>query len=413
MRMAFAEETGHLFYSIVRETLPRSEHEWVLDLRFAPVLEQAFLRYHEIRSRHWQLLASLFFGALVGLRLLGAWILSLPITPTELLSIQVLIAGVALPCIANLLSIIFQLSPPVFFQRMLLFLSVVLSLVLSQHFLWRNHMAGLLAASVGICQSAALITLIMRMRIRNALPVLFGLNAAVFGSAWMIEPVFADKLLLPIIMATAFGILISFLLEYDARRDFLSQAHVHQIAATDPLSRTLNRYAFYDQSRAEFDHARYSGIPLSVLLIDIDHFKQINDRYGHLIGDQAITWFGTICCSHIRAGDLIGRVGGEEFAILMPGANREEATQSAERLRTLLAKKQSLTLQPTPPFTISIGVTDVHPHDRSIQDMIARADICLYQAKRAGRDRIVTAPPGSADLITEVRTIEYLTADFV
>ena len=411
MRMAFAEETGNLFYSIVRETLPRSDQEWVLDLRFATALEQAFFQYYEIRSRHWQLLASLFFSVLLCLRLLAVWALSVPVTPAELLCIDVLIGGIALPLATNLINLVFQIAMPLPLQRTFLVLSLLIPLAIGHYLLWRDRTIALQAASTSIFLSAALIALVMRMRVRNALPLLIGINTLMLGTSWLIDPLFLERLMLPAMMSVAFGMLGSFLFEYDARRDFLSQAHVRQIAVTDQLSQALNRYAFYDRSHHELERARRQATDLSILLIDIDHFKQINDRYGHLVGDQTISLLGTVCLSHIRAGDLIGRIGGEEFAILMPEINREAAILSGEQLRVRLEQSIALTIQPIPSFTISIGVAHLCDHDRNIQDLVARADACLYQAKRAGRDRIVAAASVALELDAEPCVIDRLTAD--
>jgi diguanylate cyclase (GGDEF)-like protein len=143
-----------------------------------------------------------------------------------------------------------------------------------------------------------------------------------------------------------------------------------------------------------FTRARTDGTNLSLLMLDIDHFKALNDRHGHLTGDSVLSAVATAIQGAIRPGDLPGRYGGEEFSVLLPGADYMAATEVAERVRRTVAglslspvlteSAQSCTLQ----VTVSVGVTQHTPHVASFDQLIARADQAMYAAKRAGRNRV-------------------------
>ncbi|CAH9065813.1 hypothetical protein PSECIP111951_03444 [Pseudoalteromonas holothuriae] len=159
------------------------------------------------------------------------------------------------------------------------------------------------------------------------------------------------------------------------------QTRLESIALTDKLCNVLNRQAFEPQLQRHIQRAQNSRVPLSLLLLDIDHFKQVNDQYGHLVGDQVLKHFAKLCKSVARNNDILCRWGGEEFMILMPNSYIKHAEQLSERLRTALA-----TCDCEVSITISIGVAQYQPQE-SEDDFIKRADDALYRAKRLGRDR--------------------------
>lgn len=172
------------------------------------------------------------------------------------------------------------------------------------------------------------------------------------------------------------------------------QRQLERLATTDSLTGALNRGRFMMRAAGEVARARRSGGPLSAIMLDIDHFKKINDTHGHATGDEAIRSVVRVCRTVVRGGDVLGRLGGEEFAILLPDTPPQGAAHLAERLRVALAATEV----PRPgggavTFTVSIGVSALHPGVKAGQDevsaLLARADEALYRAKNGGRNRVV------------------------
>ncbi|MCZ8251968.1 MAG: sensor domain-containing diguanylate cyclase [Hylemonella sp.] len=161
-----------------------------------------------------------------------------------------------------------------------------------------------------------------------------------------------------------------------------------QLARHDPLTGVANRRYFFERGEQEFMRSRRYHLPLSLALIDVDHFKQINDQLGHATGDEALKMLSRKFSELLRESDLIARIGGEEFAILMPSTGLAGAALMAERLR------MAVTEAPTPVagqmlnLRFSAGVTQLKAKDQSIEDCLRRADEAMYKAKQAGRDRV-------------------------
>jgi diguanylate cyclase (GGDEF)-like protein len=172
------------------------------------------------------------------------------------------------------------------------------------------------------------------------------------------------------------------------------------LSMTDPLTGILNRRYFLSQSAAELSRVRRYGFPLSVLMIDIDHFKSVNDRYGHSVGDQVIRTIAATCRTTLRLPDILARYGGEEFVITMPQTAEPEAFRVAERLRQQIEAAEIERKDENLRVTVSIGIAQWIAADGSIEDTIDRADKALYEAKRSGRNRVCVAPrvtAGKAD----------------
>lgn len=162
------------------------------------------------------------------------------------------------------------------------------------------------------------------------------------------------------------------------------------IVLTDPLSQCLNRRGFQQQFRRELARAARTQTDVSIVALDLDHFKQVNDNYGHLVGDQVITETGELLRANARSGDVVARTGGEEFVILAPGTGIAGAQHLA--LRVLEAFRRASFGGPKERIvvTVSIGVvSDSVPDENIAEDLQARADEALYAAKRTGRNRVV------------------------
>lgn len=160
-------------------------------------------------------------------------------------------------------------------------------------------------------------------------------------------------------------------------------------ARTDALTGCASRRYFLEVAKLEFSRSHRYASHLSVLMLDLDHFKKVNDTHGHQVGDLTLQKLVQVCRGILRQEDLIGRLGGEEFAILLIETGREKAFEAAERLRVAIAATE-VPLEKAPPlrFTASIGVASLEEHDPSFEAMLKRADQALYQAKNAGRNRV-------------------------
>lgn len=163
-------------------------------------------------------------------------------------------------------------------------------------------------------------------------------------------------------------------------------------ATTDPLTGIRNRRQFFVDANREFARALRLGAGLAVLMLDIDHFKNINDRHGHHAGDAMLRSFAACCADALRSYDIFGRLGGEEFAVVLPASTPEDGMETAERLRRRISRL-SVVYDGTPLHcTVSIGVANLATPDLSFDDMLRRADRALYTAKANGRDRSEAAP---------------------
>jgi diguanylate cyclase (GGDEF)-like protein len=161
-----------------------------------------------------------------------------------------------------------------------------------------------------------------------------------------------------------------------------------EIAVSDQLTGLLNRRGFNEQGSIAYATSRRADRPVSVIMTDIDRFKDINDRYGHAIGDDALVHFAGILCTDRRADDVIARVGGEEFALVLPGTELRDAIAIAEELCASIERKTMDVGEDPLRMTASFGVSTISRNDTCLEDIVLRADRALYRSKRAGRNRV-------------------------
>ncbi|MCP2259079.1 diguanylate cyclase (GGDEF) domain-containing protein [Streptoalloteichus tenebrarius] len=194
-------------------------------------------------------------------------------------------------------------------------------------------------------------------------------------------------------------------------------ADQRRLAITDGLTGLHTRRFFEAQLPLEVARARRGDSSLAVFIIDVDHFKSINDRYGHPAGDQVLIEVAARLRAAARAGDVLARYGGEEFALLVPGARREELERIAERLRHQVASSPITVGADTwVPVTVSVGTASFPHHGDGPQALVATADRALYAAKAGGRDRVVIGeppqpPPDLTEAVTDaadLALIDYL-----
>lgn len=166
-------------------------------------------------------------------------------------------------------------------------------------------------------------------------------------------------------------------------------AELQHLATTDLMTGVNNRHHFLSLLYHEFARGRRYKAPLSLMILDLDFFKQINDGYGHAAGDAALQAFANAATECLRGMDVFGRLGGEEFGILLPSTAVDQAEVVAERIRVAVARIAIDTDLGTVRFTTSIGVAQSQEEDESVDVLLARADAALYAAKAAGRNRVV------------------------
>ncbi|MGR9052327.1 MAG: sensor domain-containing diguanylate cyclase [Gammaproteobacteria bacterium] len=176
----------------------------------------------------------------------------------------------------------------------------------------------------------------------------------------------------------------------DVTQRIKAEKELKRRAILDGLTGLFNRDHFYEMANTHIDGSRHDGSPLTLLLLDVDHFKQINDTYGHSAGDTVIRTLANSFSKILREDDVSGRVGGEEFAVLLPKTVHDKGQQIAERLRTTLAQRTiSLENKTAIHITVSIGLAHFIQTDTKVDSLMKRADVALYRAKHLGRNRTV------------------------
>lgn len=245
-----------------------------------------------------------------------------------------------------------------------------------------------------------------------------GLRLAISGSALLAAATMAmrgamlldEPGMMPLVPDSSRFQSMVFLVGYIARYTYLFgfllliEAHhledIRRLATLDPLTEAYNRRTFIELAEHEMKRGQRSGRPVSLMVLDVDHFKAVNDAHGHLAGDAALKRITAVAVRALRGQDVFGRFGGEEFCVLAPETDAAGAMILAERLRHAIAEKAEGAV----PTTVSIGVATLHPVTRedSLDGLIARADRALYRAKAAGRNRAEAALPPDAEMAADM-----------
>ena len=190
---------------------------------------------------------------------------------------------------------------------------------------------------------------------------------------------------------------------------------LQRLATVDELTGLFGRRHFMHLAERELARRHRTHGPVTAIMLDLDRFKQVNDSHGHAIGDRVLRKIGDVLRTELRALDLAGRLGGEEFAVLLPDTGLEAGEDIAERLRTAtMANSLDLPDSGTVHFTASFGVAEHNPHE-SLDSLLHRADTALYEAKRAGRNRVMLAPAhdDEASSVTEPSPPDALSTTLV
>ena len=184
-------------------------------------------------------------------------------------------------------------------------------------------------------------------------------------------------------------------------RAYALQQELHALSTIDPLTGVPNRRSFHEVSAHSLATVRRHGRPLSLLIVDADHFKRLNDQHGHLAGDTVLREMAQAIGRSLRKSDVLCRWGGEEFVILLPEADQADAAVSAERvIAAVRALRLAGPAAAVGKVSVSVGVATLTSADNSVDELIARADAALYEAKRLGRGRAEVAP---APLVASTR----------
>lgn len=175
----------------------------------------------------------------------------------------------------------------------------------------------------------------------------------------------------------------------------IDDLELRHIASIDPLTGALTRRAWFEAANKEVERAIRHQRPVSFLLMDLDHFKSINDQFGHAAGDRVLKKFGTLVTRELRTSDFFGRYGGEEFVAVLPETDLSSANLLAQRICTAVRKSKIAEIDHNR-WTVSIGAAERFSHEADIAKLLKRADVALYEAKAGGRDRVnCSESPGS------------------
>jgi len=175
------------------------------------------------------------------------------------------------------------------------------------------------------------------------------------------------------------------------------------LANADSLTGLPNRRRTYELGKEAMAKALEDKLPLTVAVVDLDHFKSINDRFGHAGGDQVLQEFARVCRESIRAEDILGRWGGEEFLIVMPGASLDVALIALERVRALALLIELPSMSTGLRVCLSAGLASLEPNLKTLDELIARGDAALYRAKHEGRDLVRVAEESLLEMSSGVR----------
>ncbi len=185
---------------------------------------------------------------------------------------------------------------------------------------------------------------------------------------------------------------LAWIYDYTERRNM--EEALRDMASRDPLTGIYNRRSFMELARQQLARAHRFHEPLAVFVLDVDHFKKINDTYGHATGDDALRMVAAGCQAILREYDILGRLGGEEFVVVLPGATADETRVVAERVRRYLARMPIPGPDTRFHLTSSIGIAGLEGATDTLEKAIHRADLALYRAKHEGRNRVVVHEPG-------------------
>lgn len=219
---------------------------------------------------------------------------------------------------------------------------------------------------------------------------IYALSVTLPNDLFQSDPVMAISLIEP-----GLGLFASILLGFDMARERVEK-QLGRVASTDALTGLLNRRAFHVVADEAIERMRRARGPVTLLLFDLDHFKQVNDRFGHAAGDSVLVAFAEVLTKALGSGDQVARLGGEEFAALLPGAGAGIGKDMAERIRRAFSARRIEHGGRHIPVTVSVGMVAREAREASLDGLLDLADRALYAAKGHGRDRVALAEAKAA-----------------
>ncbi|RUO66366.1 diguanylate cyclase (GGDEF) domain-containing protein [Pseudidiomarina planktonica] len=199
--------------------------------------------------------------------------------------------------------------------------------------------------------------------------------------ALLLETLLISHILLTVCTAMVFPLLVF----------VTSEQHLTNLANIDDLTKLLNRRAFFERAGKQFIEAKHTDSNFSLLMLDLDYFKQVNDEYGHVVGDHCLAWVAQHIRAELRETDVPARIGGEEFAIALAGANGAQAERVSKRICAQIAEHPCEVEGKSINLTVSIGVINRVQKHEHLQELLAEADAALYEAKERGRNQVVVS----------------------
>ena len=261
------------------------------------------------------------------------------------------------------------------------------AIIISQFMLRDGYLYGL--TGIAVC---VFMVSVIAIRVRTFLLILSVPSLVFVTLGALVMPLFYFvNSLTMYLLSAGFACILMLVIRSFRIRAFLSEKELLRLSRHDSLTGAANRRYLTELAEREVALAMRHGRPLSVAMIDIDHFKQINDAHGHNTGDEVIKLLVKTCIDNLRTIDHFGRIGGEEFACVLPETAATEAVICAERLRRNVEGLRIETSEGPLQFTVSIGVAVLDKTHADWHSLLAEADGALYRAKRAGRNRVVLA----------------------
>ena len=241
----------------------------------------------------------------------------------------------------------------------------------------------LLRPRIRSLRGAARVTALMIFFVMVVLTFRLMISLGLLGSSYASLEVLGHDATMVAITALGFSFVGMYVAETKRR--------LHEETRLDSLTGLHNRRAFEEMAQREVLAAARESTPLTLLMMDLDHFKKLNDTWGHALGDRALRAFGGVLLTVTGSSDAVARLGGEEFAILLPGRSARSALALAERLRATVEGLRLAEGEELVRFTVSVGLSSLRAGEQSLEAMFHRADQALYQAKREGRNRVMLA----------------------
>lgn len=355
-------------------------------LRFPAELERVFVRYYDIRFRGWVQVSSLVLAMVYTIRIASQYLLYENSFVFPLFYLGLVMISVLVPWVHFIL--VFT-RVPLEYLTWLFTAGMLTMLVMVQLFNQQLLNRGEVSPFILPTYQAMLIAPVgLRLRFWPSLPFVLIIAFAPLFLTFPFDEDFRALLVVQVLGAMSFTLMLNYLLELDARQDFINRILIQHLASTDALTGVFNRRHFFERAQAEFQRAHRYGHALAAIVFDVDFFKQLNDTCGHEAGDRALQALARASRQQLRASDVLGRLGGEEFAVLLPETSLANAAQLAERLRLALAHITVSAGAQQFQLTASLGVSEWVAADKNVEAMLHRADKEMYHAKQTGRNRV-------------------------